>query len=351
MIDKKTYMIEHINQIKKIHPRLDQTIIERTIYAFGLLEALLVVKMPFVFKGGTSLLILLENPYRLSTDIDIIVKPNTDLKTYLDKAAEIFPFLKMEEHVRKGKNDIVKEHFKFYYQSPSSNQKIPILLDVLYEQHGYAKVITKELKNEFLLQIDDNLFVHVPTVESILGDKLTAFAPHTTGIEFEYTKDNGYVVEKTMEVIKQFLDVSKLIEVASNYEDLAQTFSDIAKNEIEYRGIDATEEDVLIDAFNMSLSIFSRGAFYPEDYVYLSQGIRKIQNHIYGIKLNGETAYLYAADIMLMSAKLLTKTKDIEIVECETIKDKRYRNVNRIKKIDEVSYNKAYISLKLLKRI
>jgi len=351
MINKLTYTIEHINQIKKIHLKLDQTIIERTIYAFGLLEALLDVKLPFIFKGGTSLLILLDNPYRLSTDIDIIVKPDTDIKAYLDKVSKIFPFLKMEEHVRKGKNDIVKEHFKFYYQSPSSDQEIPILLDVLYEQHGYAKVITKELKNEFLIQTGDNLFVKVPSIESILGDKLTAFAPHTTGIEFEYTKNNGFVVEKTMEVIKQFLDVSKLIELVSNYEDLAKTFSDIAKKEIEYRGINVTEEDVLIDAFNMSLSLFSRGAFYPEDYKYLAQGIRKIQNHIYGIKLNGETAYKYAAEIMFMTAKLLTKIEYIEITPCESIKDKSYRNVNRIKKIDEVAYNKAYIALKQLNRI
>jgi hypothetical protein len=177
MIDELTYTIEHINQIKNNYTKLDQTIIERTIYAFGLLEALLYVKMPFIFKGRTSLLILLDNPYRLSTDIDIIVEPSIDIKPYLNKAAKIFPFLKMEEHIRKGKNDVMKEHYKFYYQSPSSNQEIPILLDVLYEQHGYVKVITKELKNDFLIITGENLFVKVPSIESILGDKLTAFAP------------------------------------------------------------------------------------------------------------------------------------------------------------------------------
>jgi hypothetical protein len=54
---------------------------------------------------------------------------------------------------------------------------------------------------------------------------------------------------------------------------------------------------------------------------------------------------------MLMTAKLLTNKSHIEIIPCESIKDKRYRNVNRIKKIDELAYNKAYIALKQLERI
>ena len=35
--------------------------------------------MKFTFKGGTSLLLLLPNPKRLSTDIDSVVDPDTDV--------------------------------------------------------------------------------------------------------------------------------------------------------------------------------------------------------------------------------------------------------------------------------
>ena len=39
----------------------------------GLLEALARTELPFVFKGGTSLMLLLDSPKRLSVDIDIVV--------------------------------------------------------------------------------------------------------------------------------------------------------------------------------------------------------------------------------------------------------------------------------------
>lgn len=56
---------------------------ERAVYAFGLLEALAKVSMPFIFKGGTCLMLLMKHLRRLSTDIDIIAEPGTDLDKYL----------------------------------------------------------------------------------------------------------------------------------------------------------------------------------------------------------------------------------------------------------------------------
>ena len=52
------------------------------------------------------LMLLMEHPRRLSTDIDIIAEPGTDLDKYLDRASEIFPFKDVEEQKRIGKNNI-----------------------------------------------------------------------------------------------------------------------------------------------------------------------------------------------------------------------------------------------------
>ena len=73
------------------------------MYAFGLLEAITRVGMPFIFKGGTCLMLLLERPMRLSTDIDIIVAPGTDLNTFIEEAGKIFPFVSVEVTGQKGK--------------------------------------------------------------------------------------------------------------------------------------------------------------------------------------------------------------------------------------------------------
>ena len=349
MIDTRSYEKEHIDGLKAKHPTLDQSLIERCVFAFGLLEALVNVGLPFVFKGGTSLLLLLKTPYRLSTDIDIVVKPEIcTIQSYLDKVAKIFPFTRMEKQVRKGKSGIPKEHFKFFFQSPCSRKEIHILLDVLYENHGYAKVIGREVRNELLLTDKDPIIVQIPTIESILGDKMTAFAPHTTGIEFEYIDSRGMKNEKTLEVVKQFVDVSKLIEESIDFSDVVTSYDNIVRNEIAYRGIAVSKTDVLMDSFNMALAIVTKGELFPNEYQYLLKGIKKIQNHVYGFRLNGETAYLYAAPIMLLCAKLLTGTSSIEIISQDIFSDKKYRSINKLKKLNEPTFNTVAIALRMI---
>ena len=73
-MNKENFSESHIRALQADSKR-DPGLIERTIYAFGLLDALCEVGLPFVFKGGTSLMLLLKKPRRLSTDIDIIVAP------------------------------------------------------------------------------------------------------------------------------------------------------------------------------------------------------------------------------------------------------------------------------------
>ena len=67
MIKSETFSEEHTQSLHAQSKR-DPILLERTIYAFGLLEALARVGMPFVFKGGSCLMLLLDKPQRLSTD-------------------------------------------------------------------------------------------------------------------------------------------------------------------------------------------------------------------------------------------------------------------------------------------
>ncbi len=78
MLARENYSAEHITGLRT-RTGVDPSILERTVFAFGLLEAIRSVGMPFIFKGGTSLMLMLENPRRLSTDIDIIVSHGTDV--------------------------------------------------------------------------------------------------------------------------------------------------------------------------------------------------------------------------------------------------------------------------------
>ena len=61
----------------------DITLIEKTIRAFSLLESLARSGCPFVFKGGTCLMLHLDSSKRLSIDIDIICPPGTVIDNYV----------------------------------------------------------------------------------------------------------------------------------------------------------------------------------------------------------------------------------------------------------------------------
>lgn len=296
MITKENYSEEHIRELQK-KSKSDPGLIERTLYAFRLLEALEKVGLNFIFKGGTCLLLLLPEPKRFSTDIDIVVEPGTEIETYISEASKIFPFEDMEEQKRIGQNNIVKRHFKFTYESPIRKGQLYILLDVLYEENHYKRLIDKDIAGDLLLTNGDNLKVRMPSADCILGDKMTAFAPHTTGIPLGAGKD--------LEVIKQFFDVGSLIDVYENYDDLRDTYYEVSEAELAFRGNPATSEEALLDTIRAAACIGSRGKSGKDDFPYYLRGTRDIVNHIFGGKYSMEVAMSSAPKVIYMAACLL----------------------------------------------
>ena len=53
MLTKDNFTLEHIQEIHG-NTNVDPLLLERSIYAFGLLEALVRVGMPFIFKVGQA---------------------------------------------------------------------------------------------------------------------------------------------------------------------------------------------------------------------------------------------------------------------------------------------------------
>lgn len=71
--------------------------------------------MDFIFKGGTSLVLLMDKPLRFSVDIDIIIGPSITrdvLEEYLSKIAVSSEFIRMELDERRSyKGGIPKAHY------------------------------------------------------------------------------------------------------------------------------------------------------------------------------------------------------------------------------------------------
>ena len=88
MINQKETSIDWINNVSKANRNSDKILVEKVIRALLLLEGLVKENLPFVFKGGTALMLLLNSTKRLSIDIDIVL-PTTpkNLEDILDAVA------------------------------------------------------------------------------------------------------------------------------------------------------------------------------------------------------------------------------------------------------------------------
>lgn len=143
-----------------------------------------------------------------------------------------------------------------------------ILLDVVFEHNPYIKIIQKPIKNELLLSQGEDLTVNVPDKNCILGDKLTAFAPHTTGVPFGKDKE--------LEIIKQMFDCWTLLQEMDDYSLVAEVYDKVVQVEMGYRGLNITPSDVLKDTIESCICIMGRSSIRPDDYAHFLDGIAAI---------------------------------------------------------------------------
>ncbi len=345
MLAQENYTVTHINELKK-ETNADPSILERTVFAFGLLEAISRTGMPFIFKGGTSLLLLLDEPRRLSTDIDIIVEPGTDIDSYIQQAGRIFPFLDVEENIRKGINAIEKRHFRFHFQSPLNNKEISILLDVVFERNPYRSVVNKPIRNKLLINEGKDFLAKVPDKNCILGDKLTAFAPHTTGIPFG--------IGKELEIIKQMFDCWTLFQEIDDFQTVASVYREVAQIEMGYRGLHISVSDILMDTIESCLCIMGRRGIRPDDYQNFLTGINAIQGHIFQGRINGENAGIMASEVMYLASCILTTQSTFRKIEGPEqyldvkLQMKGAKKISYIRNVDPEAYAYLVESFRLL---
>jgi predicted nucleotidyltransferase component of viral defense system len=254
----------------------DYALMEKAIRAFLLLEGLANQGITFVFKGGTSLILLLKDIKRLSIDIDIIMpKEDADIGDKFRKLCEQQNFLSFEQDNRDSQNSTVpKAHFRFTYQPlcKTNQQSCYILLDILYDSSPYISTMQIPIETGFLPTDKPLANVTVPSIDNILGDKLTAFAPNTSGIP--YFKSNN---SRSMEIIKQLFDIGNLFDNLSDIKTISKAFSNIAIKELEYRKIEQNPLVVADDIIQTSLCLSSRGLYGKGNISELISGIKKIK--------------------------------------------------------------------------
>ena len=282
-----------------------------------LLEGLTKSDLNFVFKGGTALMLLFSSSRRLSIDIDIIVPDKeAEFNSILGKICKEYGFTRFEEQERKAKTKIDKVHYKLFFQSTIEEKESKVLLDILKEEIHYQDIAEVPISSLFVELDGDAIMVKVPDFNNILGDKLTAFAPKTTGIPYKKgTKEMG------MEIIKQMYDIGCLCDYADNPEIISSVFSSFAETEIQYRGNVCTVSDVLDDIIDNSLEICLRGNHGKADFTTLSKGIVQVKNFIYSESFHIEKAITYASKAAYMAIVIKYGQKEIKKFDASKIQD------------------------------
>lgn len=356
MIHKNTFTIEWIQKksadYKQGRRNADPTLIEKVTKALHLVEGLAETGLKFIFKGGTSLLLLLNEMHRFSIDIDIIIeeeKDKVDMERNISlviEQSEIFTHF--EEDIRSGNQEIPKVHYKIFYISLLDDTESYILLDILFEKSHYVDVIEKNIDCKFIKYREPKRYVNMPSVDSILGDKLTAYAPNTTGIP--YGKD------KELEIIKQLFDVANLFDIMENIETVSETFKRMAQQELIYRGKDKkfTYEDVLDDIFETSRIISERGRVEKDIFEYLQTGVNRIKNYIFSKNYIMESAVNSASKAAYLSLLIKYELKDVERYDKEIdlqkwiITDTDFKKFKSIMKFDPEAYFYWYKSIEII---
>jgi hypothetical protein len=138
--------------------------------------------LSFRFKGGNSLLVLLEDPQRFSIDVDIVTtEPKERVTEVVARVVERAGlFTRWESRAPKTKPWLPMISFKLFFDSvyrPETESFV--MLDAVLEAAPYPG----ERRPVRCLDIyRSTVHVEVPTVSGLIGDKLLTLGPGTLGI-------------------------------------------------------------------------------------------------------------------------------------------------------------------------
>jgi hypothetical protein len=301
MITERSYYEEWIKQILLKTRSTNYGLAEKMIYAFTLLEQLALNDMPFVFKGGTSLALLMPELHRFSKDIDIQMdkRPN-NIENIFDGIVVNSPFNRWEHSQRESEFDVPKEHFKFYYtpSRPGRFTQEPILLDILYGESSYPTHQKIGLSHTMLITEEPLIEITVPTIEGITGDKLTAFAPRTLGIPFGKNK--------SVEIIKQLFDLNQLLGYCRNWSEIEKSFRHTVKTVAVYYKKNVTPAEVVDDIIQTAFILGMKGKVQEDQFIEMKQGIDGLNNYLMNRRFTIPDAITASARIarLALSVKL-----------------------------------------------
>jgi len=348
MISQSQFSKDILTHIASQYPRMDTGLLEKVLRAIQLLESLAVTEVPFIFKGGTAAMLLLPVPHRFSIDIDIMLDGQRDLEAHFDSICRSNGFTRHFRQDRTERGGLQKNHYKFLYDSVvSGNLEQPVLLDVVYQDNPYPVLQDTPITVPFLNPTAPTFTVKTPTVDGLVGDKMTAFAPETTGIP--YVRRNR---DMSLEIAKQLYDIGTLFDRVMSVQTIMNSFKNIASREILNRGLKITYTEVALDLIDTALTISTQGTLGQGRVKELLSGIGKLKSFVFSETYTTAKAITHAARaaylaVLVMNGQTgpISRFEDPLSIGDLMITDHAYSKLNKLKKTNPEAFYYWYQSI------
>ncbi|MBD3419403.1 MAG: hypothetical protein GF398_04720 [Chitinivibrionales bacterium] len=220
---------------------------EQVVYCLELVAELVGQGLDYQFKGGNSLLVILQDPQRFSIDVDIATdEPREKIETCLSSLTALSDvFSRWEPRKHKTKPWIPLASYYLYFDSRFvAPEDAFIMLDVQLSKSPYA---TEPKKIQCRRLYTADVKVNVPTPGAIIGDKLLTLGPSTLGIPIGKGKD--------AQRIKHAFDVSLLLETGPAASEIRESFCACIGHEEEIQQRTIPIDEVVFDTLKLCASV------------------------------------------------------------------------------------------------
>ena len=172
------------NHYESVTGLADPALTELVVHCLELVSQLGLSGIPFRFKGGNSLLLLLAQPERFSIDVDIVTTVSrAELSQVVEQIASPAGcprFTRCEVRPHKTKPWLPMISFKLFFDSLwQKPEDAFVMLDAVLEEAPYPGEQRRVVCSDIYAS---DVVVEIPSRSGLIADKLLTLGPSTLGI-------------------------------------------------------------------------------------------------------------------------------------------------------------------------
>lgn len=250
-------------------------------------------------QNGSCLALHTSELARLSIDVDIeVAKQLTreEIESVFDLVIVKSQIFSSWNEDQRTTTSPTSRHYRFEYltngiQSQSGSH---IILDVVFVSESNPLTVEMDVAHPILSVAAPITSIRIASVESLLGDKLTAIATRTTGVP----------CTKELEMVKQIYDVHRLLSLDLNPDLVRNAFNRTILIQNECFGRTYARDEVLNDIRSRALASYHADPeFYQNGVVdATNRGIGSLQNYL----VNNRSFRAESARLTLLRAAYYT---------------------------------------------